>query len=138
MLKHICFISVFALSACGTTPPVQKVVDVPTLVYPNLPPVAPVPNPTFLPVQFELPKDANGNIETYDACVNTLTTTSTTKCSANSTNVYIGMDQADYTHLLIDLQSMRNYASEQQARIIQENIQRAEWQKQNTPAVSTK
>lgn len=137
-MRKFIILSMLSLGACTTPQPVIKYVDQPVMVYPNLPPVPAIPKPRFYPVNFILPKDSTGNIETIATCVEKSTTpeTANKNCTAGTTNIFIGLDQTDYVHLLINLQAMRGFATEAQDRINQENVERSYWATQNKKPAS--
>jgi hypothetical protein len=145
MLKQgIAFVGLIFLSACGAaTTVVTQDVDVPVNVYPNLPDVPAVPTPQIFPVQFIAPTDSQGNALPYSQTAGTPVTTNTTPASCSTSNIYLGLDQENYTHLMIDLQAFHNYATESNSRIASVNAERAQWRAQNaanttTPATTAK
>jgi hypothetical protein len=119
-MKKYAILSLFLLSGCAAAP-APTTITVNKSFYPSVPPIT-LPTPmTYYPLNFMLPVGANKEIlNLKTVCPDTLTPTELKACisaNTNSTNLFVGMSERNYTYLLLNLQMTKNYIAELKARL---------------------
>jgi hypothetical protein len=137
-MKKLLYIFPLILASCSTTP-ITNTVSVPTTFYPNVPAIKSPPPINYYPLSFMLPVGSNNKVMNLTTvCPQTLSKTEMDAClsaNINSTNLYVGLDEKNYTYLLLNLKLTQEYIAELKARISAANSIFAYWTSKNTQPV---
>lgn len=129
-----------ALAGCSSVAPAKKVITVHQMVYPSVVSVTKPTAPQLYKVSFNLPKNQKGEIEkVFQTCRSKKKPALTKKCmaaNALATDVFVGLSERNYVHLMMNLYLISQYIHQYQNRIDKVNSIFTYWRNKNNSSKS--